>query len=78
MVRRYEIPLAAAAMAIALTAMACRGGESPPQGGQTAGVIQNKAPVNTILPYGPAILSTRAVPTISLQQASATKKPDVR
>lgn len=64
MVRRYEIPVAAVAMAVALTAMACRGGESPPQGGQAApgpertpktsaletgaDVIQDKAPVEHI------------------------------
>jgi hypothetical protein len=66
-VRRYEVPLAAVAMVVALTAMACRGGETPPQGGATApgserttktgaletgaAMIQDKAPVDKIAMY---------------------------
>ena len=50
MVKRYEVPLVAVAMAIALTAMACRG-EAPPRDGQTApgaDLIQEKAPVELV------------------------------
>jgi hypothetical protein len=47
MVRRYEVPLAAIAMAVALSAMACRGGEAPPQGGTTAPVSERTPQTGT-------------------------------
>jgi hypothetical protein len=74
MVRRYEIPLAAVAMAIALTAMACRGGDLPPQGGQTAPGAE-RTPKTGTFETGAAVIQDKAPVD---QQPGATKKPDVR
>jgi hypothetical protein len=74
MVRRYEIPLAAVAMAVALTAMACRGGDSPPQGGQAASGAE-RTPKTGVLETGATVIQDKAPVD---QQPGATTMPDVR